>query len=163
MVSTSACNNRKYRNTFFLVTTVMCIKHLSCKRRFVGLARTVYIHRIYTVYLMISLPKIPYKHRICMVLANPTDLHVVKDDALRPTASLCPKEIVDRQIMQTRVLLFEHKVLLVHAFVFLPLTRQSQCVLLTPCICQQHLADCIYRLCTSLCFSPLLVSLNACF
>ena len=25
-----------------------------------------------TVYLMISLPKIPYMHRICMVLANPT-------------------------------------------------------------------------------------------
>ena len=26
----------------------------------------------YTVYLVISLPKIPYMHRICMVLANPS-------------------------------------------------------------------------------------------
>jgi len=33
---------------------------------------------------------------------------------------------------------------IVHVFVFLPLTRQSQCVLLTPYICQQHLADCTY-------------------
>ena len=37
---------------------------------YVGLARTVYTPYM-TVYLMISLPKIPYIHRIYMVLANP--------------------------------------------------------------------------------------------
>ena len=45
-----------------------------------GLARTVHIQRVgqnriytpyMTVYLVISLPKIPYIHRIYMVLANP--------------------------------------------------------------------------------------------
>ena len=35
----------------------------------VGLARTVYTPYV-TVYLVISLPKIPYMHRIYMVLAN---------------------------------------------------------------------------------------------
>ena len=34
-------------------------------------------NRIYTpymtIYLVISLPKIPYRHRMYMVLANPTD------------------------------------------------------------------------------------------
>ena len=44
---------------------------------YIGLARTVYIYiYIYTpymtVYLVNSVPKIPYVHRICMVLANPT-------------------------------------------------------------------------------------------
>jgi len=39
---------------------------------FIGLARTVYIHRTYTVYLVISLPKKPYINRIYMVLANPS-------------------------------------------------------------------------------------------
>jgi len=42
---------------------------------YIGLARTVYIHRTYTpymtVYLVNSLLKIPYIHRIYMVLANP--------------------------------------------------------------------------------------------
>jgi len=41
----------------------------------VGLARTVYIYTVYTPYmainLVISLPKTPYIHRICMILANP--------------------------------------------------------------------------------------------
>jgi hypothetical protein len=37
-----------------------------------GLARTVYIHRIgMIVYLVIPLPNTPYVHRVCMVLANP--------------------------------------------------------------------------------------------
>jgi hypothetical protein len=42
-----------------------------------GLARTVYIiYKPYmTVYSVISLPKIPYKHRIYMVLANP--IHMI--------------------------------------------------------------------------------------
>ena len=31
-----------------------------------------------TVYLVISLPKIPYMHRICMVLANPTHVQVLQ-------------------------------------------------------------------------------------
>jgi len=43
-----------------------------------GLARTVYIYTVYnqymTVYLVISLPKLPYVNRIYMVLANPTDV-----------------------------------------------------------------------------------------
>jgi len=42
---------------------------------------------------------------------------------------------------------------IVHVFVFLPLTRQSQCVLLTPYICQQHLADCTYVVCVCICVS----------
>ena len=42
---------------------------------YVGLARTVYIGTPYmTVYLVISLLKIPYMHRIDMVLANPTHM-----------------------------------------------------------------------------------------
>jgi len=43
----------------------------------IGLARTVYIYiytYIHTVYLVISKLKIPYVHRIYMVLANP--IHV---------------------------------------------------------------------------------------
>jgi len=40
-------------------------------------------NRIYTpymtVYLVISLPKIPYKHRIYMVLANPTQMHLTSN------------------------------------------------------------------------------------
>ena len=40
---------------------------------YLGLARTVYIYAQYmTVYLVISLPKTSYIHRIHMVLANPT-------------------------------------------------------------------------------------------
>ena len=35
-------------------------------------------NRVYTpymtIYLVISLPKIPYIHRICKVMANPTDV-----------------------------------------------------------------------------------------
>jgi hypothetical protein len=42
---------------------------------FVGLAGTVYVHRIFSsymnVYLVIFLPRIPYINRIYMVLANP--------------------------------------------------------------------------------------------
>jgi hypothetical protein len=46
--------------------------HASRDAIFMGLARTVYIYTLYmTVYLVISLPKIPYVHRIHMVLANP--------------------------------------------------------------------------------------------
>jgi hypothetical protein len=42
-----------------------------------GLARTVYIHRM-TEYLVISLPKTPYIHLIYVVLANPNDpRHVI--------------------------------------------------------------------------------------
>ena len=41
----------------------------------IGLARTVYVicTPYMTVYLVISLPKMPYIHRIYMVLANPTN------------------------------------------------------------------------------------------
>ena len=39
----------------------------------IGLAMTIYIYTLcMTVYLVISLPKIPYMHRIYMVRANPT-------------------------------------------------------------------------------------------
>jgi hypothetical protein len=34
----------------------------------------IYIHNVRTVYLVISKPKIPCVHRICIVLANPTFL-----------------------------------------------------------------------------------------
>jgi len=44
----------------------------------IGLARTVNIYTPYmTVYLVISLPTIPYVNRICMVLANPTHAPVL--------------------------------------------------------------------------------------
>jgi len=52
----------------------MCMKYL-------GLARTVYIHpiQLYIWYLVIFLPKIPYVHRIHMVLANPAYICTVYD------------------------------------------------------------------------------------
>jgi hypothetical protein len=62
----------------------MCRGHLHCDRHpssnsCIGLARTVYIHTPYmTVYLMISLPEIPYIHRIHMVLANPTHVYTCR-------------------------------------------------------------------------------------
>jgi len=40
--------------------------------RWVGFARTVYIHRTWP-YSVVSLLKVPYIHRIYMVLANPND------------------------------------------------------------------------------------------
>jgi len=42
-----------------------------CKAILVGLARTVYIHRIWPYIWWFFLPKIPYIHHIYMVLANP--------------------------------------------------------------------------------------------
>jgi hypothetical protein len=46
------------------------------KHTHVELARTVYIHHIWPcIYLVISLPKIPYINLIYMVLANPTHTH----------------------------------------------------------------------------------------
>jgi len=55
-----------------------------CPDSCVGLARTVYIIHVYvytpymTVYLVIFLPKLPYMHRISMVLADPTHVRVTK-------------------------------------------------------------------------------------
>jgi hypothetical protein len=47
---------------------IRCLKKLRTTRVGQNRIYTPYM----TVYLMISLPKIPYIHRICMVLANPT-------------------------------------------------------------------------------------------
>ena len=70
---------------------VFCVLHLNpLHNKYLGLARTVYIHRIWlyirwfpcqkyriytpymAVYTVISLPKTPYIHRMYMVLANPS-------------------------------------------------------------------------------------------
>ena len=37
---------------------------------YIGLARTVYIYTVHTAYLVVSLPKIPYIHRIYRVGKN---------------------------------------------------------------------------------------------
>jgi len=44
--------------------------HVACTANRVGLARTVYAPYM-TLYLVVSLPKIPYIHCIYLVLANP--------------------------------------------------------------------------------------------
>jgi len=58
---------------------------LASQSKCLGLTRAIHIcrvgqNRIYTpymtVYLVISLPKIPYIHRIYMVLANPTYMYI---------------------------------------------------------------------------------------
>jgi len=50
--------------------SVTCLS-MHCFYVLLGLARTVYLYTPYmTVYLVVFLPKIPYIHRICMVLAN---------------------------------------------------------------------------------------------
>jgi len=51
---------------------------------FIGLARTVYIYTPYmTVHLVIFLPKIPYVHRIYMVLANPINTPTSRNRQIR--------------------------------------------------------------------------------
>jgi hypothetical protein len=59
---------------------------------YVGLARTVYAPYM-TVYLMIFLPKIPYIHRIYMVLANSTYMPCVHKMKL-PSTTLCVHMII---------------------------------------------------------------------
>jgi len=54
-----------------------------------GMARTIYVYIMYiyvytpciTVYLVISLPKTSYIHRIHIVLANPTQLRAARVQA----------------------------------------------------------------------------------
>ena len=62
----------------------------STKRKSTSLISRVGQNRIYapymTVYLVISLPKIPYMHRIYMVLANPT--YILYQPVTFPTGSL---------------------------------------------------------------------------
>jgi len=49
-----------------------------CKSSNINLNRQNHIYASYmTVYLVISLPKMPYIHRIYMVLANPTYAQVL--------------------------------------------------------------------------------------
>jgi len=64
-----------FRGYLCLLSAFLCLS--STVRSFcMSLMRRVGQNRIYTkymtVYLVISLPKIPYKHRIYMVVANPT-------------------------------------------------------------------------------------------
>ena len=55
------------------------------KAWWVGLTRTVYIYTVYDLIFGDFPAKIPYKHRICMVLANPTDRLVLVQEVIRMT------------------------------------------------------------------------------
>jgi hypothetical protein len=46
-----------------------------------------------TVYLVISLPKVPYMHRLYMVLANPTHVLTQKHRRLFPWQEMKTKEL----------------------------------------------------------------------
>ena len=50
---------------------VLKVRIIISRHAYVGLARNVSIHRIMTVYLEISLLKLPYTNCMYMVLANP--------------------------------------------------------------------------------------------
>ena len=68
--------------------SIICLSNVTpCKKSRVGQDRTYTPYM--TVYLVISLPKLPYIHRIYMVLANPTDEETSSPGKMRKARVRC--------------------------------------------------------------------------
>ena len=142
MMSTSCTHTtHTHTHTYTHTHTHMCV----------GLAKTVFIHRIWP-YIRISLPKIPYIHRIYKVRASPTHVHFLFS---KKTTSNCSKQSSSsvvrwlvRQVGQNRIYA---PYMTVHLVILVASLLKTPCIVLPACISNLQLAHvvlpaCIYNL-----------------
>jgi hypothetical protein len=114
-----------------------------------GLAKTVFIHRIWP-YIRISLPKIPYIHRIYKVRASPTHVHFLFS---KKTTSNCSKQSSSsvvrwlvRQVGQNRIYA---PYMTVHLVILVASLLKTPCIVLPACISNLQLAHVALPACIS--------------